>query len=158
MKKEKLTSLIANALAICILLFLFSACMTAKKKAELAQNKPLVDTYWLLISVKGEAVPTGGIQPTMTFSTDGHYYGNLGCNTYSGNYYKRGKNGIKMEYAGATKRLCQSMKTEKLFLAGLHNDFRYYEIQKDTLILKDKQGEILRFLAGQKPEVQNVEE
>ena len=57
-----------------------------------------------------------------------------------------------MEYGGATKRLCENMKVEKLFMLHLHSDFKQYEITKDTLVLKDKDGEVLRFFAGVKPE------
>ncbi|MCQ2270314.1 MAG: META domain-containing protein [Bacteroidales bacterium] len=158
MKNEKNSRLLVGVLSLGIIVVLLVSCMTAKKKAELANNKPLVDTYWLLVSVKGEPVPQDFIQPTMTFGSDGRYFGNLGCNSFFGTYFKKGKNGIKMEYAGATKRLCQNMKTEKMYLNGLHNDFKTYEIHKDTLILKDKQGEVMRFLAGTKPEVQKEEE
>jgi hypothetical protein len=34
----------------------------------------------------------------------------------------------------------------------LHSEFTQYEIIEDTLILKDKNGEVLRFFAGVKPE------
>lgn len=157
MKKEKFYRPLVSAMALAMIVLLLVSCMTAKKKAELANNKPLVDTYWILVSVKGEPVPQWVVTPTMTFGTDGKYYGNLGCNSFFGTYYKKSKNGIKMEYSGATKRLCQNMKTEKMYLDGLHNDFKTYEICKDTLILNDKQGEVLRFLAGTKPEVQKEE-
>lgn len=157
MKKEKIYRSLLSLLTLGLIVVLFVSCMTAKKKAELANNKPLVDTYWILVSVKGEPVPQWVVKPTMTFGTDGKYYGNLGCNSFFGTYYKKSKNGIKMEYSGATKRLCQNMATEKMYLDGLHNEFKTYEIHKDTLILKDKQGEVLRFIAGTKPEAQKEE-
>lgn len=128
-----------------------SACMTAKKKAEMAQNKPLVDTYWVLKSVKGEDIPKCIITPNIVFHADGKFTGNLGCNIFYGNYYS-GKKKIRMEFEGATKKLCENMKVEKLFLQQLHSEFRQYEIDKDVLILKDKDGEVMRFFAGVKPE------
>lgn len=140
------------SIALMVLLALsLTACVTAKKKAEMAQNKPLVDTYWVLKSVKGEPIPKSIFTPRIMFHPDGVYNGNLGCNTFFGNY-RYGKRRIKMEYEGATKRLCENMKVEKLFMSGLHSDFKEYEIIKDTLILKDKEGEVLRFFAGTKPE------
>ena len=57
-----------------------------------------------------------------------------------------------MEFEGATKRLCDNMKVEKMFLSGLHAEFTQYEIIDDILILKDKDGEVLRFFAGVKTE------
>ena len=139
-------------IAVVVLLAVsITACVTAKKKAEMAQNKPLVETYWVLKSVKGEPIPKCIITPCIVFHSDGSYTGNLGCNKFFGSY-SSGKSRIKMEYGGATKRLCENMKVEKLFMLHLHSDFKQYEITKDTLVLKDKDGEVLRFFAGVKPE------
>ena len=142
-------------LLIVLILAIFSvaviACMTAKKKAELAQNKPLLGTYWVLKSVRGEDIPKSIITPYIIFQTDGHYTGNLGCNAFFGTY-SCGKKRMRMEFEGATKRLCEQMKVEKMFLQQLHSEFRQYEINKDILILKDKDGEVMRFFAGVKPE------
>ncbi|MCQ2265799.1 MAG: META domain-containing protein, partial [Bacteroidales bacterium] len=82
MKKEKFYRPLVSAMALVMIVLLLVSCMTAKKKAELANNKPLVDTYWILVSVKGEPVPQWVVTPTMTFGTDGKYYGNLGCNSF----------------------------------------------------------------------------
>lgn len=145
---------ILNPLVISVIVALsvvVSSCMTAKKKAEMAQNKPLTDTYWILKSVKGEDIPKCMITPYIVFDANGKFSGNLGCNTFYGNY-QCGKKKIKMEFEGATKKLCQNMKVEKMFLSGLHTEFKQYEIDKDILILKDKDGEALRFFAGVKPE------
>lgn len=147
----KRTAVIFSIVIMVLLALLVTACMTAKKKAEMAQNKPLVETYWVLKSVKGENIPKNIITPFIIFHPDGRYTGNLGCNVYFGNY-RNGKTSIRMEYGGATKRLCETMKVEKLFMRHLHSDFKQYEIIKDTLILKDKEGEVLRFFAGVKPE------
>lgn len=122
-----------------------------KKIAQMSENKPLVNTYWVLKSVKGEDIPKCIITPNIVFKSDGRYTGNLGCNSFFGTY-NCGKKRIKMEFEGATKRLCDNMKVEKLFLLHLHSEFTQYEIIGDTLILKDKNGEVLRFFAGVKPE------
>ena len=105
----------------------------------------------VLKSVKGEDIPKNIITPFIVFHSDGTYNGNLGCNKFFGSY-RSGKASIKMEYGGATKRLCETMKVEKMFMLQLHSDFKQYEIIKDTLVLKDKEGEVLRFFAGVKPE------
>lgn len=147
----KRTAVILSIVIVALLALSITACMTAKKKAEMAQNKPLVGTYWVLKSVKGEDVPKSIITPNIVFKSDGRYSGNLGCNSFFGTYHC-GKKKIKMEFEGATKRLCENMKVEKLFFANLHSEFTQYEIIEDTLILKDKNGEVLRFFAGVKPE------
>ena len=146
----KRTAVIFSIVIIVLLALSVTACMTAKKKAEMAQNKPLVDTYWVLKSVKGEDIPKSIYTPFIIFHPDGSYTGNLGCNVFFGDY-RNGKTRIRMEYGGATKRLCENMKVEKLFMRQLHSDFKQYEIIKDTLILKDSEGEVLRFFAGVKP-------
>lgn len=130
-------------LSICI-----TSCMTAKKKNAQAQNKPLVETYWMLTHVKGEPIPKS-VTPTIVFGTDGRYSGNLGCNEYYGTYQCR-KDKIKMSYGAATKRLCEHIKIEKLFMQNLHSDFTRYEIKNETLYLMDANGEVLRFMAGVK--------
>lgn len=147
----KRIAVILSIVIVALLALSLTACMTAKKKAEMAQNKPLVGTYWVLKSVKGEDVPKSIITPNIVFKSDGRYSGNLGCNSFFGTYHC-GKKKIKMEFEGATKRLCENMKVEKLFFANLHSEFTQYEIIEDTLILKDKNGEVLRFFAGVKPE------
>jgi len=147
----KRTTVILSIIIVALLAISLTACMTAKKKAEMAQNKPLVETHWVLKSVKGEDIPKNIITPFIVFHSDGTYNGNLGCNKFFGNY-RCGKSKMKMEYEGATKRLCETMKVEKLFMLHLHSDFKQYEINRDTLILKDKEGEVLRFFAGVKPE------
>ena len=62
-----------------------------------------------------------------------------------------------MEFEGATKRLCQNMKIEKLFMQGLHAEFKKYEIRKDTLFLKDAEGEVLRFIGRKELKPQTSE-
>ena len=147
----KRTAVIFSIVIMVLLALSITACMTTKKKAEMEQNKPLVETYWVLKSVRGEDIPKSFYTPFIIFHSNGSYTGNLGCNVYFGDY-RNGKTRIKMEYGGATKRLCETMKVEKLFMLQLHSDFKQYEIIKDTLILKDKEGEVLRFFAGVKPE------
>ena len=148
--KNILNTLIISVFILIVILL--SSCMTAKKKAEMAQNKPLVGTYWVLQKIKGDPIPQSiAITPNIVFDSDGKFSGNLGCNLFYGNY-SCGKKRIKMEYEGATKKLCQNMKMEKLLLPYIHADFKRYEIHQDTLVLLDTEGEVLRFFAGVRPE------
>ena len=146
MKEKSIYYMLVFMLVVCLIAGITS-CVTAKKKAAMAQNKPLTETCWVLTHVKGESIPKSYITPYIVFGKDGRYSGNLGCNSFFGNYTCR-KDRIKMEYEGATKKLCQNMKIEKLFMQGLHAEFKKYEIRKDTLYLKDADGEVLRFMAG----------
>ena len=146
MKENSIYYMLVFMLVVCLIAGITS-CVSAKKKAAMAQNKPLTETKWVLTHVKGESIPKSFITPHIVFGKDGVYTGNLGCNSFFGNYTYR-KDRIKMEYEGSTKRLCQNMKVEKLFMQGLHAEFKKYEIRKDTLILKVANGEVLRFMAG----------
>lgn len=146
MKENSIYYMLVFMLVVCLIAGITS-CVSAKKKAAMAQNKPLTETCWVLTHVKGESIPKSYITPYIVFGKDGRYSGNLGCNSFFGNYTCR-KDRIKMEYEGATKKLCQNMKIEKLFMQGLHAEFKKYEIRKDTLYLKDADGEVLRFMAG----------
>lgn len=136
---------------VLVSMIICNGCMTARKKAELAKNKPLLETYWQLKSIKGNAVGESPVRPSITFHSNGQYDGKLGCNSYFGTYYTRNNNHIRMNYEGATKRLCDDMTVEKEFMLNLHNDFRSFEIHTDTLILKDnKKNAILMFIASEK--------
>ena len=146
MKENSIYYMLVFMLVVCLIAGITS-CVTAKRKAAMAQNKPLTETYWVLTHVKGDNIPKSYITPYIVFGTDGHYSGNLGCNSFFGTYSYR-KDRIKMEFGGATKKLCQSMKIEKLFMQGLHAEFKKFEIRKDTLYLKDADGEVLRFMAS----------
>ena len=146
MKENSIYYMLVFMLVVCLIAGITS-CVTAKKKAAMAQNKPLTETCWVLTHVKGDHIPKSKITPYIVFGNDGRYSGNLGCNSFFGNYTYR-KDRIKMEFEGATKKLCDNMKVEKLFMQGLHAEFKKYEIRKDTLYLKDADGEVLRFMAG----------
>ncbi|MBO2524354.1 MAG: hypothetical protein CW341_01435 [Bacteroidetes bacterium] len=155
MKDNSIYYMLVFMLVVCLIAGITS-CVTAKKKAAMAQNMPLTETYWILTHVKGENIPKSYITPYVVFEKDGRYSGNLGCNSFFGNYTYR-KDRIKMEFEGATKRLCQNMKIEKLFMQGLHAEFKKYEIRKDTLFLKDAEGEVLRFIGRKELKPQTSE-
>lgn len=147
------SNFINNLLLITGLFFLsicITSCVTEKNKSTQAKNKPLMETRWMLTHVKGDAIPKS-VNPFIVFGKDGRYSGNTGCNEYYGTYHCR-KDKIKMSYEGSTKKLCQNMRIEKSYLQQLHADFKRFEIKKDTLWLMDANGEVLRFVAGVKPE------
>lgn len=155
MKNNYFKILIVSALIVSLLC---NGCMTEKKRAELAKNLPLTETKWKLQTMKGKPVADSPVHPYITFKADGRYEGNLGCNSCFGNYYVR-KNHIRMNYEGATKRLCNDMKVEKELMLNLHNDFRWFEIRTDTLFLKDnKKNEILMFIAEKKEKPAETQE
>lgn len=133
-----------------IIISLFTSCLTAKEKEELARNKSLEETYWLLKAIDGNPIPDSFVTPNITFDGNGHFTGNLGCNRFGGTYFSN-KEHISMGFEGATKRLCDNMRTEKMFKSALQRDIKTYSIHIDTLRMKDKQGEVMLFIAGERP-------
>lgn len=150
---KKIISVIIVILCVTIL----SSCMTAKKRQELARNKPLKETYWVLTAVDGNPIPKSFVTPNIIFDGKGHFTGNLGCNSFGGSYFSN-KDRLSMSYSGATKRLCENMKVEKMFMSALQREVKTFSINVDTLRIMDKQGEVMRFIAGEKPQVQVQEE
>lgn len=140
-----------------IIIALFTSCLTAKEKEELARNKSLEETYWILKTIDGQAIPASFITPNITFDGNSHFTGNLGCNRFGGTYFAN-KERINLEFGGATKRLCENMKTEKMFKSALQRDIKTFSIHIDTLRMMDKRGEVMLFVAGERPQQQQSSE
>ena len=86
----------------------------------------LKETVWLLKSIEGK--PIAGKEarnPYIIFDQGGQYYGNFGCNTFFGQYSAK-KAKMKLKYSGATKKLCDFMETETLFLQSLKKNISNY--------------------------------
>ena len=131
------------------LLPLLVACQTSKKAALEAQNKPLIETRWEVSHINGTPLDAKTpVQPFIVFDTLGKYHGNFGCNKFFGSFYvKEKKHKLELTYAGATKRLCQYMETERLLSKTLRSEKLSYNIQGDTMRLYSNDVEIIRFVA-----------
>ena len=128
---------------LCIGLMCFNCCKTTKKAAS--NDMPLCGTQWNLVDIEQNPLPEMlPIQPYIIFDEEGGYHGNLGCNEFRGTYYQD-KQKIKLEYSGATKKLCKDMEIEKAFLKALKASVNNFSIDGSTLILSDGSKEIMRF-------------
>ncbi|MCR4965301.1 MAG: META domain-containing protein [Bacteroidales bacterium] len=126
-----------------VCLMCFTCCKTSKKAAS--TDMPLCQTQWNLVAIEQEALTEESpAQPYIMFDADGHFYGNLGCNEFQGTYYQR-KQKMKMEYTGATKKLCQKMEVEKAFMKALKSDINNFNIVGNVLVLSNGSEEIMRF-------------
>lgn len=126
-----------------VCLMCFTCCKTTKKAAS--NDMPLCGTQWNLVDIEQTPLPEKlPVQPYIIFDEDGGYHGNLGCNEFMGTYYQN-KQKMKMEYSGATKKLCKDMEIEKAFLKALKASINNFYIDGNTLILSEGSKEILRF-------------
>lgn len=137
-------------LLLAIFVLTTSFTIACKKSND---NKPLVNTYWQLTHIEGETVTKSPAIPCIQFLSDGTFNGNLGCNSFFGNYFAKRKK-ISFDYLGATKKYCQDMKMEDHFGKVIRNGITHYKIEKDTLILLNKKTEVLRFIAATQKEEQ----
>lgn len=127
------------------LIGLLSGCKTSKKGVS-SDNLPLVGTQWNLVSIEGvEFENDFALRPFLTFDSAGNINGNLGCNTLFGTYTVNKKQKMTLNFQGATKRLCQQMGVERLFIKALKRDIDHYQIQGNELILFEKEFEIMHF-------------
>lgn len=124
-------------------------CSTLLKKNKI-QSKPLIGTYWSLVSVNQNKIPNIGSTPYILFSESGNYNGVAGCNKYFGTFILNKKT-IAIENTGATKKMCANMDVEKLYFGALKKEINYYKIMGDTLVLYERSKEVLRYIAKENP-------
>lgn len=141
-----------KALSYGIILFLsltLIGCSALLKKNKM-ENKPLKGTYWSLEKVNQNKIPAFGPTPYILFADNGNFNGIAGCNRYFGTYILNKKT-IAIENTGATKKMCANMDMEKLYFSALKREINYYKIIADTLILFERNKEVLRFVAKENP-------
>lgn len=100
----------------------------------------------MLVALQGEELSKEfALHPFVVFDTAGSFQGNLGCNTFFGEYEISKKQKMHFEFQGATKRLCSKMEVERRFISTLKRDVTRYELQGDELILFSEDEELMRF-------------
>jgi heat shock protein HslJ len=116
---------------------MLTACITQGNSAGLA------GTSWKLVSYGpvGQQTPAAaGIETSLEFGTDGHVNGNVGCNSFGGNYeIKNGK--ILFSQMISTMMACQGpqMDQERATLKVLNGTARF-QVQGNTLTIVDMNG------------------
>ena len=120
-------------------------CKSAQKNVS-GEHYPLIGTQWNLVSIDGSEISHDfALRPFIMFDSVGGVQGNLGCNTFFGEYTTNKKQKMNISYMGATKRLCQQMEVEKLFMQALKREITRYEIKGEELILFAEDKEVMRF-------------
>ena len=129
-----------------IILVLFCSCCKTSKKNVKTEKYPLIGTQWMLVALEGEEFNKEfALHPFIVFDTAGSFQGNLGCNSFFGSYEVSKKQKMKVQFEGATKRLCSKMEVERRFLAVLKRDVTRYELKDDELTLFSENEELMRF-------------
>ena len=123
----------------------FVGCSVLKNNKKI-ENKPLIGTVWNVVKINKTEIPAIGSTPFILFSETGNYNGSTGCNKFFGTFILNKKT-ISMENSGATKKMCANMEVERLYLGALKKEINYYKILGDTLILFERNKEVLRFVA-----------
>lgn len=138
------------------IMFIFGQKSKNKNENAMVNNPPLIETYWLMKSIDGKAVEGKfDIYPYIYFEKGGMYYGSTGCNTYFGKYtHKKGK--LKMNYSGATKKLCKNMSSETAFFKAFRQEISHYKIEGEQLTLYAKDKIMIVCKAGEDPNL-NIE-
>jgi heat shock protein HslJ len=116
----------------------------ANKRKKNIENLPLLNTKWLLEAMYEMSVSHSADTAYIIFHDDYKISGNLGCNLFFGNY-SYGKKRMKLDYLGATKKLCMDMKIEEQFFKALRDDVRSYYIEKKKLYIRNKDKVVCTF-------------
>lgn len=120
-------------------------CKTSKRSVG-DEHYPLVGTQWNLVKLDGKEIGADfALRPFLTFDTVGGVQGNLGCNSFFGEFSVNKKHKMTLGFQGATKRLCQQMEVERAFMKALKREITRYEIQGEELILYAGDDEVMRF-------------
>lgn len=145
-----------------IALSLMMSCHTdkSKNKDQSEQNTnninlemagiTLTDTYWKLIEVNGQAVPTDTTKNTeayLRFKADNTVEGTSGCNRMGGSYTINEGNRIAFSKLFSTMMACEDMRIEQAMNEALQR-VDNYSLSDNTLSLnKARMASLLRFVA-----------
>jgi heat shock protein HslJ len=118
--------------------------LKAGNRKKNAENLPLLNTQWVLTEIYEMNVVSQYDTAHIIFSDTYKFSGNLGCNLFFGEFnYSKKK--IKMDYFGATKKLCANMEVEENFVKAIRNDILHYYIEKNKLYFLYKNKKISVF-------------
>jgi heat shock protein HslJ len=128
-------------MALCAAL-LWSSCKNGQQ--TVASDKPLMDTHWLLRTLKGRAIePTNTRQDPylLLVAASKRLNGSGGCNNLMGAFVLDGQQ-LSFAQVGATRMHCPgAMEVENAFLETLRTTTRF-RIQGNTLTLLADEAEL----------------
>ena len=112
--------------------------LQAKPRKKTSDNLPLLNTKWILEKIDDSYIFFYDMDTAYIVFYDNYKFsGNLGCNIFFGEF-SYGSKRIKLDYIGATKKLCSNMNIEDLFFKALKKDITHFYIEKNSLYLLNK--------------------
>jgi len=116
----------------------------AKQRKKNIENIPLLNTKWVLEEIFEIPVFHNLDTAFIIFYENYKFSGNFGCNIFFGEF-NFGKKRMKVDYQGATKKLCMDMDLEQQFAKAMRSDITHYYIDKKNLYLLSKEIVICKF-------------
>ena len=131
-------------LLVALVSAVFAMC-TPKKDIPVESNWAVDKLY-----VEGTeiSVPEGH-NPYLAFLKDSKISGETGCNRFFGDYTIKGKT-LAFTNVGSTRMMCPQMAFENAFMDAI-NTAAQFTLADDTLVLKDKDGNIIAILKKIEP-------
>ena len=140
-------------ISVAFLAFCLNACKShSKVTAEATSDKISIDlagTYWKLVELNGSPVEEGtsAKEPYITMEiADNRFYGNAGCNNFTGSFRVPEPGRIAFSQVVATRMMCLNMEIENSLLK-MFDLIDSYTIKDDILTLANDQIPLARFAA-----------
>jgi len=127
-----------------IVIIFFLITLQAQKKNSKSENLPLHNTQWVLHELFETRIYQYSDTAFIVFYDNYKFYGNFGCNVFFGEYSFTKKR-IKLDYIGATKKICTDMRIEERFFKAIKSDITHYYIEENTLYLLHKLKVVCKF-------------
>ncbi|MDR0412788.1 MAG: META domain-containing protein [Dysgonamonadaceae bacterium] len=106
-----------------------------------ADTTDLYNKHWRLVEIMGKPVSFSGIRANRAFiyfRSDGRVHGNLGCNTFHGDFVLQTGNKIQFSNLTNTLKTCFDMSIEETFKQILPEADNYF-LDDDELVLNREQ-------------------
>jgi heat shock protein HslJ len=136
------------AIATLFLLVSSSAC-TIKNAQQAAEIYTIKDSYWMLISLKGQDLPevTNTKTAYIRFEEgDNQVKGFTGCNKFTGKY-EMTENSLNLSGLSTSRMMCPNIEMEN-YLIGLLENVTAYQLSDNILTLYHNDEAVATFRAG----------
>ena len=111
-----------------------------------------VESNWAVETIYADgneiSVPEGH-SPYLAFLKDSKISGETGCNRFFGDFTVNGKE-LGFANVGSTRMMCPEMAFENAFMGAISTTAQF-TLADDTLVLKDKEGNIIAILKKIEP-------
>jgi putative lipoprotein len=120
--------------------FVGFACTQAEQVPD-AAPVPLMDTYWQLIEMNGQAIKENTMGPSAHIIFDeaeARVSGSTGCNRFFGGFTLGENNTVSLSQVGATRRACVDEGVNEFDYLAMLGKATNYSIESDKLTFSDE--------------------